>query len=135
MVLLDVGNIIALIKQRILYVFCLRNGENILGLYFIKDAKMQYEDIDGDSIQVIGSVMNCDSASLFYSGFLHSLHHIIKKQKKYKMLMIEEISDNVTLLDFWRDRNSPIFTNKTAYYTFNLVYPSSPINPEKCLII
>jgi len=131
----DMGNLISLIKQNLLYVYCLKNGEHIYGFYFIKDAKMQYEDIEGDTLQLIGSVMNCDSPSLFYSGFLHSIHNIIKKKTKYKMLLIEEISDNLVLLDYWRQRNTPIFTNKTAYYTFNLIFPSSPIRPEKCFIL
>jgi hypothetical protein len=130
----DMGNLIALIKQNLLYAYCLRNGEHLYGFYFIKDAKMQYEDIEGDTLQVVGSVMNCDSELLFYSGFLHSLHHIIKKQTKYKMILIESISDNVLLLNYWRSNNTPILTNNTAYYTFNLVYPSSPMIAEKCLI-
>jgi hypothetical protein len=134
MILPDMGNMIALIKQNLMYVYCLRNGEYIYGFYFIKDAKMQYEDIDGDTLHLVGSVMNCDSANLFYDGFLHSINNIVKKQKKYKMLLIEEISDNIILLKLWRERNTPIFTNKTAYYTFNLIYPRSPLLAEKCLI-
>jgi hypothetical protein len=131
----DMGNYIALIKQQLLYAYCLRNGGYIYGFYFIKDAKMQYEDLEGETLQVVGSVMNCDSASLFYSGFLHSIHHIVKKQTKYKMLLFEEISDNVKLIDFWRKKNTPVFTNKTAYYTFNLIYPGSPMDPERCFIL
>jgi hypothetical protein len=131
----DMGSYIALIKQNLLHVYCLRNGEHIYGFYFIKDAKMQYEDIEGDTLQIVGSIMNCDSPSLFYSGFLHSLHHIIKKQTRYKMLMFEAISDNIVLLEYWRERNTSVFSNKTAYYTFNLIYPSSPLMPQKCLIL
>jgi len=131
----DMGNLIALIKQRLLYAYCLRNGEHIYGFYFMKDAKMQYEDIDGETLQVVGSMMNCDSASLFYRGFLHSLHNIVKKQTKYKMLLFEGISDNVVLLEYWRQQNTPVFTNNTAYYTFNLIYPNSPLNPERCLVL
>ncbi len=135
MALSDMGNLIALINQSLLYAYCLRNGEHIYGFYFIKDAKMQYEDIEGDTIQLVGSVMNCDSIRLFYNGFLHSMHHIIKKQRKYKILLFEAISDNTILLQAWRERNTPIFTNKTAYYTFNLVYPMSPLLAERCLLL
>jgi len=135
MAISDMGNIIALIKQRLIYIYCLRNAEHIYGFYFIKDAKMQYEDIDGDTLQVVGSVMNCDSPSLFYSGFLHSLHNIIQKRTKYKMLLFEAISDNIVLLSDWRERNTPVFTNKTAYYTFNLIYPQSPMVAEKCFVL
>jgi hypothetical protein len=131
----DMGNFISLIKQRLLWVYCLRNGKHIYGFYFMKDVKMQYEDIEGETLQLCGSVMNCDSVSLFYSGFLHSLHHIVKKQTKYKMLLFEAISDNVALLEYWREQNTPVFTNKTAYYTFNLIYPGSPMVAERCFIL
>jgi hypothetical protein len=137
MVLSDMGNLIALIKQNLLYAYCLRNGSHIYGFYFLKDAKMQYEDIDGDTLQFVGSVMNCDSAKLFYDGLLHSMQDIIKNKKtpKYKMLLFEAIGDNTTLLELWRERNTPVFTNKTAYYTFNLIYPRSPLLPEKCFVL
>jgi hypothetical protein len=137
MAISDMGNLIALIKQNLLYAYCLRNGEHIYGFYFIKDAKMQYEDIDGDTLQLVGSVINCDSVKLFYDGFLHSMHDIIKKKKlsKYKMLLFEAVSDNTTLLSLWRERNTPVFTNKTAYYTFNLIYPRSPLLAEKCFVL
>uniref|UniRef100_A0A6C0JGB3 Glycylpeptide N-tetradecanoyltransferase n=1 Tax=viral metagenome TaxID=1070528 RepID=A0A6C0JGB3_9ZZZZ len=136
MAISDMGNLIALIKQGLLHPYCLRNGEHVYGFYFIKDAKMQYEDIEGDTLQCVGSIMNCDSASIFYQGFLHSLHDLIKKKTvKYQMLMFEQISDNTILLDFWLDKHTPVFTNKTAYYTFNLIFPQSPINPGRCFVL
>jgi len=137
MAISDMGNLIALIKQELLFPYCLRNGEHIYGFYFIKDVKMQYEDIEGDTLQCIGSIMNCDSPSLFYQGFLHSLHDIVKtkKKSKYQMLMFEQISDNVILLEYWRDKHTPVFTNNTAYYSFNIIFPQSPINPGRCFVL
>jgi hypothetical protein len=137
MVISDMGNLIAQIKQGILYAYCLRNGEHVYGFYFIKDAKMQYEDIEGHTLQCVGSIMNCDSASVFYQGFLHSLYDIIKTKKtvKYQMLMFEQISDNTILLEYWREKHTPVFTNNTAYYTFNLIFPRSPIFAERCFVL
>ena len=135
----DVGNIIALIKQRLLYVYCIRNGDNILGMYFIKDAKMQYEklnqqDIDNNTLQCIGSITNCESNQLFYLGYLHGLRQIIEKNPKYRMILMEEIGHNCYLLNIWRNNHTPIFKNDTAYYLFNMIYPSSPLSPEVCFI-
>ena len=67
----DIGNIIALISKRLLYVYCLRNSMDIYGLYFIKDAKMKYEDLDNgdsDTLQCVASIANCESNRLFYLG-------------------------------------------------------------------
>jgi hypothetical protein len=135
MVLSDMGNVIALIKQNLLFAYCLRNGAHIYGFYFFKDAKMQYEDIEGDTLQLVGSVMNCNDPALFYSGFLHSMHNIVRKHKTFKMLLFEAISDNAILLELWREKNTPIFTNKTAYYTFNVIFPRSPMVADRCLVL
>lgn len=140
MVLSEIGNIIALLKQKILYVYCLRNGENILGMYFIKDAKMQYEklnqeDIENNTLQCIGSITNCESNQVFYLGYLHGLRQIIEKNRKYRMILMEEIGHNCYLVNIWRKNHTPIFINDTAYYLFNMIYPRSPVSPDKCLIL
>jgi len=113
----------------------LRNKEQIIGLYFFKDLKCKYEDIDGDTLQCVGSVMNVDSPALFFLGFLHGLRSILKENSSYKMLFIDEMSHNKVLLKYWREKHTPVFVNDNAYYLFNFIYPRSPLYPEKCLIL
>jgi hypothetical protein len=136
----DIGNIIALIKQGLLFVFCLRQGENIYSMYFIKDAKTQYEklnqeDIENETLQAVASISNCESNDLFFLGYLHTLRQIIEKQKKYRMILMETIGHNCYLYGFWREKHTPIFKNDTAYYLFNMIYPGSPIESTKCFIL
>jgi len=128
------GYYLSLINDKQLYVYCLRSEGHVYGLYFFKDTKTQYDDIDGNTLQCIASVMNSDAEEIFYHGFLHSLDDIMKTSN-YKMLIIEGISNNTNILRNWRTRNTPIFTNETAYYLYNFVYPCSPIPSEKCLIL
>jgi hypothetical protein len=131
----SLGNYIAMIKQGVCHVFCLRKGEHIFATYFFRDGKMQYEDLDGDTLQFYGSMSNTDTAQLFYLGLLHSLYQIVKKYPKFKMLMFEELGDNTVLHKLWRQKNNPIFENKTAYYSYNWTHPGSPFRPEKCLFL
>ena len=132
MVIPDIGNIIALIKQRLLYVYVLRKKTDVYGVYFIKDAKMQFDDIEGNTLQCIGSINQMlDANPLFYLGFLHGLHKIIKRDPEYKMLLFENIGHNTILLNYWKVKHTPIFVNKTAYYTYNFIYLRSPISNEK----
>jgi hypothetical protein len=138
MVIPDIGNLVALIKRRLLYVYCLRRKGEIYGFYFIKDAKMQYDDVEGDALQVIGSITQLDyheKQEVFYMGFLHSLRQIVKKRPEYKMLLFENIGHNAILLRYWMEKHSSIFMNKTAYYTYNFIYPRSPISNEKCIFL
>ena len=99
---------------------------------------MQYEDVEGNTLQVIGSVTQLDyheNQELFYMGFLHSLRQIVKKTPEYKMIHLENIGHNAILLRYWMEKHSSIFMNKTAYYTYNFIYPCSPISNERCIFL
>jgi len=134
----DMGVLISLIKRRLLYVYCLQRAGNIYGMYFIKNAKIRYEDVDGNTLQLVGSVLDYrqyDRGELHYLGFLHSLKLIIKKKPSFKMLLIDEIGHNKLLTTYWRNKHTPIFKNDAAIYLFNMVFPRSPLPPERCFFL
>ena len=131
----ETGSIMAQIKQPLLYVYALRRGEHTLGIYFFKDMKTQYEDIEGNTLQLYASAMNMKNESLFYLGYLHSIQNIIKQNKSYKMLLLENIGHNRIISSEWQKKHTPIFSNKTAYYLFNMVFPCSPIVNNACFIL
>lgn len=134
----DMGLLISLIRRRLLYVYCVQREGNIFGIYFIKNAKLRYEDVDGNTLQLIASIMTyegSDMGQLFYLGFLHSLQQIIKKRPSFKMLLIDDIGHNQVLNSRWREKHSPIFNNNAAYYLFNMIFPCSPIESSRCLVL
>jgi len=133
----DIGSLLSLIKSNLLMVFCLRCREHIYGWYFIKNPKVQYEDIDagGQTLQCIASIMNCNSKDVFFSGFLHGLRDILKRYPKFSILVFENISHNVFLLNHWNKKNSAILENASAYYLYNFIMPGSPILPERVLVL
>jgi hypothetical protein len=131
----DMGNLIAMIKQRVFYVFCLRRSKEVLGVYFLKDTKTQFEAADGGTLQLVGSIYNIQSIQTFYLGFLHSLKSVIKLNTQFKILVFENLGHNMILFNNWRDKHTPIFENLAAYYLFNFIYPGSPISSERALIV
>jgi hypothetical protein len=131
----SLGNYISMIKQKLCYVFCLRKGEHTYGTYFFRNSNMKYEDLEGDTLQFYGSICNTDTAQLFYLGYLHSICQIMKKYPDFKMMMFENLGDNTVLHRMWRQKNSPTFENRTAYYSYNWIHPGSPLRPEKCLFL
>ena len=62
-------------------------------------------------------------------------NHILKKEKSYSMLLFEDNGHNEILLNLWNTNNIPVFTNKTAYYLYNFIYPSSPIEKKRVFIL
>jgi hypothetical protein len=131
----DIGNLISLVNQQNLYVFCLRSQREILGVYFFKNTKTQFEASSGETLQFIGSVSNCKSNDTFYLGFLHSLKQIIKIKREFKILVFENIGHNMIVFDYWRDKHTPLFENLSAYYLFNFIFPGSTISPDRTFFV
>ena len=131
----DVGNILEMLKNKLIHIYCLKAKEHIYGFYFFKDAKMYYEDVETNTLQCINSVMNCLSTEIFYAGYMNSLREIIRKDTSFTMLLFEDIGHNHILFQFWNKKYSPIFKNKTAYYLYNYIYPGSPLNKSRIFVL
>jgi len=131
----DMTNVYNLIKIGQLFVYVLRTGEQVLGVYFLKDTKLQHEKLDGNTIHFIGSIMNNNNPQVFYIGFLFALKSILKKKKNYKVLVIDSISHNDMVLSKWSQYNKPISITKTGYYLFNYIIPMMPFEQTKSFIL
>ena len=135
MVLPDLGNIMLQIKEKQLYVGCLYSNEDILGFYFMKDAKRYNDEHESKTVTLVASVQNCMDGRLFYIGFLHVLRDIIHSNADYKVLTIENIGHNETIHSFFKQKNTPVQSINNAYYSYNYVYPCSPIEPRKSFVL
>ena len=131
----DMTNMYNLIKIGQLFVYVLRAGDQVLGVYFLKDTKLQHEKLDGNTIHFIGSIMNNNNPQVFYVGFLFALKSIMKKKKNYKVLVIDSISHNDIVLSHWSQYNKPISNTKTGYYLFNYIIPMMPFEQTKSFIL
>lgn len=130
----SLGNIVEMLKAKILFVFCVYRKEEIHGVYFFRDSRTQYEIMgkNGPLLHFFGSIQNSNSQQLFYDGFLHTLGAILKTTNVFRYLMIENISHNFLVLDFL-DRK-PFLEIDQFYYTLNYFIPKK-LNPRTCLII
>jgi hypothetical protein len=135
MIFPDIGNILEQLKTRNLYIFCIKNKENVLGFYFFKNDKTYYEDLDCNTIRCISSIMNCKNTDVFFSGFLYSLRKILKREADYKILVFENICHNHIIHNIWQNKYCPIYTYKSAYYLYNYIYPGSPLNHTRCFVL
>ena len=134
-VMQDTSYYLSLVNRGLMHIYCLYYKEHVYGLYFYKDTASQYEDVEGTAIQLTSSIMNTTNDSLFNAGFLHSICQLTKYKNDYNLIMIENIGHNVTIDTYWKSKNTPIFSNSTAYYLYNMVYPCSLILPERCMIV
>ena len=135
MVYPNVGNIVAQLNEQSLYIGCLRRENELFGMYFFKDAHRYNEDYESKTLILVASIQNCADANLFYLGFLHALREVIHTNADYKVLIIENLGHNQYIHERWVLENSTIGTTNTAYYSYNYVYPGSPLDAKKCFIL
>lgn len=135
---LDTGSLISLIRNGVLYVYCLRKGKDIYGYYFFKDVKQELENV-GAVLRCIGSFMNMTNGEVFFDGFLYALNNIQKMTKsKYKILCIDDVNHNRYILNIWnkQQQNQKPLTNYWNYwYLFNYIVPGSPVDKENVFVL
>jgi len=141
----ELGSIEGLLKDCVWYVYVIRRKDQIYGMYFLKNASTNFEDVDqGNLLEYVASVstlsiMRGQGRDLFFAGFLHALHDIMSLRGKgdlvYRMISFTDIAHTGRLLDTWRWKYSPVFENPAAYYIYNMVVPKMPMAKETCMIL
>ena len=136
----SISSIISQINIKCFFIYVMCVSREVYSIYIFKDAFTYYENLEeGNTINLIASVNNCTSINLFYKGFLHALNDLIDKKnkhtKKFQLLMIDNTSHNSIINDIWSKTNTAIFNTPTNYYLYNMYYPGSPLQGNKCLFI
>jgi hypothetical protein len=132
----ELGNIMALIKRELLYVYCLKRREQVYAIYFIKDERIQYDEfVDAGTLNAIASYHNSQYPKLFALGFVHAMKIIKRFKGGFNTLLMDNIGHNLLISDLWKKRYTPIIENKTAYYSYNFVVPRSPILKETAFVL
>jgi len=132
----EIGNIMALIKRELLYVYCLKRREQVYAIYFVKDERIQYDEfVDAGTLNAIASYHNSQYPKLFALGFVHTMKIIKRFKGGFNTLLMDNIGHNLLVSDLWKKRYTPIIENKTAYYSYNFVVPRSPILKETAFVL
>ena len=138
----ELGSIDGLLKHPIWYVYAIRRKYQIYGMYFLKNAATNFEDVDqGNLLECMAtiSMVPGQDDNLFFAGFLHTLYNIMSLRGKddpvYRMISFTDLSHTGRLLETWRWKYSPVFENPAAYYIYNMVVPKMPLSKETCMIL
>jgi len=134
-ILPDIGNLLALLSKNELYLFCLKNGDHLYGIYFFRNTHIHYEELDGETLDLIATIQNNDNPIVFMSGFIHSLREILKENRQYKMLRIPSIGHNQTIITKWREYHHSILETPGSMYLYNYMVPKMPSDAYRCLVV
>ena len=155
-VLPALGNVLALLESREWEGYCLRKGEQLYGVYFFRNAHVHYEDVDGDTLELMAavhakskfSVLQSEAADkhskcgdgrlvgkynvdLFVAGFRHAFKEATTRVE-YKILRIPSLGHNLAILAKMR---GGLVETPGALYLYNYVVPNMPVDNTDCVVL
>lgn len=129
-------------------VYKIEKVEHIHGVYFFEHTRKSWLDDTiayTDVIRLTGSVLFTGihpkhdlRGIVFFRGFVNCLQEYLLgegKSSRKGVLEIPSYSYNLLLLDKWREKYELHAKTDSSFYLYNLVYPSSPILPEKFIAL
>lgn len=137
----EFGSITGLIQQGLLYVYVLKRADQVYALYFLKNAKTNFEDVEnGNVLECVATFSNIPlsptSNKLFFAGFLHALKDILSLETPvYRLITFADLTHTGRILETWCWKYAPIFENPAAYYLYNMVVPKMPVTKEQCFLL
>jgi hypothetical protein len=130
----SLANISELIKTENIYIYALIQKDTILSLYFFKKQCTYLEEENEEIVTCYASINCCKSEDIFKVGFQNALMNIIDNYPSYKLLIIENHSNNDRLIDFYSKINKLLFNIKSAYYFYNFAHHSYHSNHTLILL-
>ena len=131
----EMSNIIELVKTKNLFIKMLVIDGEIEAIYVFRKT-CTFIEKDKEIISLIASILKENSALTrdeFIQGFKVALWSIIKDNKNFAYLVVEDISDNTCIINNLSLKTHPFIISPMAYFFYNFAY--SPFKSEKCLII
>jgi hypothetical protein len=131
----EMSNVIELIRTKNLYIKMLVVNGEIEAVYIFRKTCINIEK-DKEIISCIGSIYKENSVltrNEFIIGFKMGLWSIIKENKNFGYLVVEDISDNTYIINNLCLKTHPFIVSPMAYFFYNFAY--SPFKSERCFIL
>ena len=129
----EISNIVELIESKNMFIKMLVIGGNIEAVYIFRKT-CTYIENEKEILSCIGSINgNILTTEEFIKGFKVSLWSIIKDNKNFKYVTVEDISDNTCIINNICIKTHPIAISPMAYFFYNFAYNS--FKSGRCLII
>jgi len=129
----EISNIVELIESKNVFIKMLVIGGNIEAVYIFRKT-CTYIEKEKEILSCIGSINgNILTNEEFIKGFKMSVLSIIKDNKNFKYVTIEDISENACIINNICIKTCPIAISPMAYFFYNFAYNS--FKSGRCLII
>jgi hypothetical protein len=127
----SVSNICELIKSGNVYLLMLLKDGDICAVYFFRNSCMYIAN--GLKALTCFACICATSVGDFIQGFKHAFWKIAKREKKYGYLVIENISDNYSIIKNIELKTRVYAISPSGYFFYNFAYHT--FDSKKVLII
>ena len=118
------------------------NIEHIHGVYVFENTCISWENERLEKPHMVRLAASVDfgentdyEITLYFRGFLNCIKTYLVDKKEFGILEIPCISDNHIILERWQNKYELRNSSPSAYYLYNLIYPSSPLPPSQFFIL
>lgn len=118
------------------------NIEHIHGVYVFENTCISWENERLEKPHMVRLAASVDfgentddEITLYFRGFLNCIKTYLVDKKEFGILEIPCISDNHIILERWQNKYELRNSCPSAYYLYNLIYPSSPLPPSQFFIL
>lgn len=128
----DVYNISELLRTENLYMYMLLENDEVTSIYIFQKSCTQIVK-GSEGLICLGSINKASSKDMFIHGFKIALWKIVEKYKKYRHIVIEDMSDNNMLINNLNMRSRILNTVPCAYFLYN--YIKQPVKSNEVFLI
>jgi len=134
-----IGNVVPQLEQThdagtgLMFVYFVRDRRTRqdLGAFFFKDACLLYEQSGARTLHLVASHRLTPDPPAFFAGLQACLSDLVTYEPTFQMLLLDALSSNLALLPFC----PPTAPQKSAFYLYNYILPSSPLPPERVFVV
>ena len=132
-ILPEISNIIELVTTQNMYIYMVVINDEIQCGYIFKRTKTFLEK-DKEVLSCICSIKGVVDDNIFIQGFKLALWNILKSNKKFCYIALEDISNNNILIQNLTIKTKPYIVSPTAYFFYNFAYEPFKSN-KACILI
>jgi len=126
----DIGNLVSLLNTENMFLYGITENGKLIALYIFKNPTLSYHK--NIALECIASISDCYFKEIFIAGFSSALHKL-KEKIGATQILIENISNNDTIIQNILINTKSHFVSPTAFFLYN--YALHPLAPKDTLII
>lgn len=127
LILPEISNLIELVKTNNVYIYMVLQEQTICAAYFFRKVCTSISS-GKEVLSCFASIYSDFDENTFIHAFKLTVSFIVKEQKVFHYLTIEDCNDNTILVQNILVKSKPYLISPTGYFFYNFAYQTFPAN-------